>query len=249
MLFSATMPIALLELAYSEILRDPEHIEVGSQSVPPATVSQSVYLVRSDLKTDLLLGLLREEEMESVMVFVRTRRRADLLVKRLQRERMNVTCIHGARTAGRAGESAGQLPAALRASAGRDRCGRSRPTRGGGYPCRELRYPRHGGRLPQPHRPHRAGGGIRRCPHFGEQGGRLRSRQYRAHSGPAASPGSSGRPHGVGASAPDSRTERLALASSTPGATVCPGSSQVSKGRVVPDVASAVPRPGARSGS
>jgi len=100
MLFSATMPIALLELAYSEILRDPEHIEIGSQSVPPATVSQSVYLVPSELKTDLLLGLLREEEMESVMVFVRTRRGADLLAKRLQRERMNVTCIHGARTQG-----------------------------------------------------------------------------------------------------------------------------------------------------
>jgi ATP-dependent RNA helicase RhlE len=98
MLFSATMPIALLELAYEEILRDPEHVEVGSPSVPPATISQSVYLVRSDLKTDLLLELLREEAMESVVVFVRTRRRADMLATRLQRERMKTACIHGDRS-------------------------------------------------------------------------------------------------------------------------------------------------------
>jgi ATP-dependent RNA helicase RhlE len=98
MLFSATMPIALLELAYEEILRDPEHVEVGSQSAPPAAISQSVYLVPSALKTDLLLELLGQETMESVLVFVRTRRRADVLARRLQRERMKVTCIHGDRS-------------------------------------------------------------------------------------------------------------------------------------------------------
>jgi len=98
MLFSATMPIELMELAYEEILRSPKHVEVGSPSVPPATVSQSVYLVPSGLKTDLLLRLLGQETMESVLVFVRTRRRADHLAKRLQRAEMKATCIHGDRT-------------------------------------------------------------------------------------------------------------------------------------------------------
>jgi len=98
MLFSATMPIALLEIAYEEILRNPDHVEIGSQSVPPATISQSVYLVPSDLKTELVLRLLREGAMESVLVFVRTRRRADFLARRLQREDMNATCIHGDRS-------------------------------------------------------------------------------------------------------------------------------------------------------
>jgi len=98
MLFSATMPISLLELAYDEILRSPDHVEVGSPSVPPATVSQSVYLVPSGMKADLLLGLLGQETMESVLVFVRTRRGADLLARRLQREKMNAACIHGDRT-------------------------------------------------------------------------------------------------------------------------------------------------------
>jgi ATP-dependent RNA helicase RhlE len=100
MLFSATMPIALLELAYEEILRDPEHVEVGSQSAPPAAISQSVYLVPSALKTDLLLELLGQETMESVLVFVRTRHRADVLARRLQRERINAACIHGDLTQG-----------------------------------------------------------------------------------------------------------------------------------------------------
>jgi ATP-dependent RNA helicase RhlE len=98
MLFSATMPITLLELAYEEVLRSPDHVEVGSQSVPPAAISQSVYFVPSALKTDLLLELLGRDAMESVLVFVRTRRRADVLARRLQRERMNATCIHGDRS-------------------------------------------------------------------------------------------------------------------------------------------------------
>lgn len=98
MLFSATMPIALLEIAYGEILRSPDHVAVGSQSIPPSAISQSVYLVPSAVKTDLLLELLAQETMESVLVFVRTRRRADMLSRRLQREKMKATCIHGDRS-------------------------------------------------------------------------------------------------------------------------------------------------------
>jgi ATP-dependent RNA helicase RhlE len=55
MLFSATMPISLMEVAYEEILRNPTHVEVGSQSLPPAAISQSVYLVSPARKTELLL--------------------------------------------------------------------------------------------------------------------------------------------------------------------------------------------------
>jgi ATP-dependent RNA helicase RhlE len=98
MLFSATMPIALMELAYDQILRDPEHVEVGSTSAPPATVSQSAYFVPSASKTDLLLDLLGSKAMESVLVFVRTRRRADYLARRLRQENMKTACLHGDRT-------------------------------------------------------------------------------------------------------------------------------------------------------
>jgi len=98
LLLSATMPISLMEVAYEEILRSPTHVEVGSQSVPPSAISQSVYLVPASAKNDLLTELLKDEEMQSVLLFVRTRRRADFLSKRLQREKINATCIHGDRS-------------------------------------------------------------------------------------------------------------------------------------------------------
>lgn len=98
MLFSATMPISLMEVAYDEILRSPEHVQVGSPSVPPATVSQAAYLVPSARKTALLLDLLERKSMESVMVFVRTRRRADSLARRLEQAKMKTACIHGDRS-------------------------------------------------------------------------------------------------------------------------------------------------------
>ena len=98
MLFSATMPIALMEVAYGEILRDPTHVAVGSQSVPPAAISQSVYLVSAARKSELLLELLNREAMERVLVFVRTRRDADRLASRLKREKIVSTCVHGDRT-------------------------------------------------------------------------------------------------------------------------------------------------------
>jgi len=98
MLFSATMPISLMEIAYDEILRNPEHVQVGSPSIPPSTVSQAAYLVPSARKTDLLLDLLERKSMDSVMVFVRTRRRADFLARRLQQAKMKTACLHGDRS-------------------------------------------------------------------------------------------------------------------------------------------------------
>ncbi|MBN1458978.1 MAG: DEAD/DEAH box helicase [Armatimonadetes bacterium] len=98
LLFSATMPIALMEVAYEEILRDPTHVEVGSQSIPPAAISQSVYLVSMTRKTELLLELLRREGMESVLVFVRTRRDAERLATHLKRQQLVAACIHGDRS-------------------------------------------------------------------------------------------------------------------------------------------------------
>ncbi len=98
MLFSATMPIALMEVAYEEILRKPTHVEVGTQSVPPAAISQSVYLVSPARKTELLLALLRREAVQSVLVFVRTRRGAQRLATCLKRDQIDTACVHGDRS-------------------------------------------------------------------------------------------------------------------------------------------------------
>jgi ATP-dependent RNA helicase RhlE len=98
LLFSATMPIPLLELAYREILHRPIHVEIGSPSAPPVTLSQSLYLVPSPEKAPLLLDLLQQRQMESVLVFARTRRRVDSLTRYLQQARVEVTSLHGDRS-------------------------------------------------------------------------------------------------------------------------------------------------------
>ena len=98
LLFSATMPLPLLELAYAEILRDPVHVEIGSPSAPPSTLTQSLYFVSTGEKESVLMELLKQEPAHSVLVFARTRRRADSLAKRLQRAQIAAACIHGDRT-------------------------------------------------------------------------------------------------------------------------------------------------------
>ncbi len=92
------MPIPVLELAYEQVLHDPTHIEVGSPSAPPCQISQSLYLVATDRKSDLLLSLLEQEEMSCVLVFTRTRHRADRLTRSLRGARVQADCIHGDRS-------------------------------------------------------------------------------------------------------------------------------------------------------
>ena len=98
MLFSATMPIPVLELAYQYILTDPTHVEVGSPSAPPSTIAQTLYLVSSAEKPQFLIDLLKHKEMKSVLVFTRTRHRADRLTRQLVKSSVHADCIHGDRS-------------------------------------------------------------------------------------------------------------------------------------------------------
>src|SRR5688572_28932902 len=82
MLFSATMPPAIQALTKS-IQRDPVLVEVGERRNPVATVTQRVYRVAQEQKVDLLMHVLREEESGSVLVFSRTKHRADRIARRL----------------------------------------------------------------------------------------------------------------------------------------------------------------------
>ncbi|MDP2871448.1 MAG: DEAD/DEAH box helicase [Bacillota bacterium] len=100
MLFSATMPDEIMSLV-RRIMSDPLRVEVGQLAMPPATVEQVVYPVAQERKTDLLIYLLRGksgEKMETVLVFCRTKRRAERLAQQLTRARLNVTAIHGDRS-------------------------------------------------------------------------------------------------------------------------------------------------------
>jgi ATP-dependent RNA helicase RhlE len=100
MLFSATMPDEIMALV-RRIMSDPMRVEVGEVAMPPVTVEQVVYPVAQERKTDLLIYLLRGksgEKMEIVLVFCRTKRRAERVAQQLSRARLNVTAIHGDRS-------------------------------------------------------------------------------------------------------------------------------------------------------
>jgi ATP-dependent RNA helicase RhlE len=60
-------------------------------------VEQIVYSVRPDRKVDLLIELMKDPEMDQVLVFTRTKRGADLLYHRLRGAGIGVNVIHGDR--------------------------------------------------------------------------------------------------------------------------------------------------------
>ncbi|UCC16309.1 MAG: DEAD/DEAH box helicase [Dehalococcoidales bacterium] len=82
LLFSATMPASIKKLA-REILRDPVTVQIG-HTAPATTVSHYLYPVRQDLKTSLLTELLYQLESKSVLVFTRTRHRAERINRHLR---------------------------------------------------------------------------------------------------------------------------------------------------------------------
>jgi ATP-dependent RNA helicase RhlE len=93
MLFSATMPPAISALA-RHFQRDPVNIEIG-MARPPEAIEQALYPVPKHLKTELLLAILEQMEVESMLVFTRTKQEADIVTRQLQQAGIAVACIHG----------------------------------------------------------------------------------------------------------------------------------------------------------
>jgi ATP-dependent RNA helicase RhlE len=94
LLFSATMPQDIQDLA-KRVLINPAHVEVTPQATTVEKIDQSVFFVDSKAKTDLLLHILRDRTVSRVLVFTRTKHRADRVVKQLSRERISAEAIHG----------------------------------------------------------------------------------------------------------------------------------------------------------
>ncbi|MGE5250832.1 MAG: DEAD/DEAH box helicase, partial [Bacteroidota bacterium] len=82
MLFSATFPLEVEQLA-SQSLTQPQRISVGL-SRPARTVSHALYPVPAHLKSALLLELLKRTPAESVLIFTRTRHRAQKVERQIK---------------------------------------------------------------------------------------------------------------------------------------------------------------------
>ena len=98
MLFSATFPSEIEQLA-AQTLHDPQRITLGL-SRPVHTVTHALYPVPQHLKTAILLELLRRTSTESVLIFTRTKHRAERLSKQIAVAGYKVTSLHSNRTQG-----------------------------------------------------------------------------------------------------------------------------------------------------
>jgi ATP-dependent RNA helicase RhlE len=98
MLFSATFPPEVEQLA-SHSLKNPQRITMGL-SRPAYTVTHALYPVPQHLKGALLIELLKRTDTTSVLIFTRTRHRAQKLERQINQAGYNVTSLHSDRTQG-----------------------------------------------------------------------------------------------------------------------------------------------------
>ena len=92
--FSATMPTEIQKLA-DTILSNPMKVEVAPVSSTANTIKQCVYMVDGKDKKKLLAHLLKDQTIETVLVFTRTKHGADKVVKDLVALGIDSEAIHG----------------------------------------------------------------------------------------------------------------------------------------------------------
>jgi len=95
-LFSATLQ-PIIALAREVTRGDAVRVEV-EKTATPDTISHALYPVPEHLKFQLLKRLLDDEQMDSVLIFARTKHRADRIVRDLQRAKIQAAVIHGNRS-------------------------------------------------------------------------------------------------------------------------------------------------------
>jgi ATP-dependent RNA helicase RhlE len=96
MLFSATLPADLKALARASV-KDPVQVMVAKPATTVEGVTQALHHTTHDNKTNLLVSLLKQDN-ESVLVFTRTKHRADRLGRALTSAGHAVAVIHGNRS-------------------------------------------------------------------------------------------------------------------------------------------------------
>jgi ATP-dependent RNA helicase RhlE len=96
LLFSATIQSSVKHLVQTHV-RDAVRIDVGDTSKPIEKIELHLYEVEQDRKLGLLQLMLAQEQ-GSFLVFARTKHGADKLAKKLAREGLKTTAIHGNRS-------------------------------------------------------------------------------------------------------------------------------------------------------
>mgnify|MGYP001199638947 FL=1 len=92
--FSATMPDVLVSIMNS-LLKNPVKISVTPKSSTVSAIEQKVYFVEKKEKSQLLISILQQSDVQSVLVFSRTKHNADKIVKVLSKAGIGSQAIHG----------------------------------------------------------------------------------------------------------------------------------------------------------
>ena len=94
MLFSATLDDRILDVA-SRHTDDPVSIATAPPKARPVSIDHAFLPTVHEEKTDLLIDLLEAEERDLAVVFVRTKRGAARIAKRLAKRGLRTTALHG----------------------------------------------------------------------------------------------------------------------------------------------------------
>ncbi|NOR87421.1 MAG: DEAD/DEAH box helicase [Bacteroidales bacterium] len=92
--FSATMPPDIISLSH-KILGNPEKVTINPKQTTAEKVTHSLYYVSKKSKTKLLIHLLQTEDIDSILVFSRTKHGSDRIVRLLGKAGIKAAAIHG----------------------------------------------------------------------------------------------------------------------------------------------------------
>jgi ATP-dependent RNA helicase DeaD len=94
LLLSATLPPPILRLAH-RYMQDPERLNLSDAGITVETIEQHYFTVDQEQKFDLLCLLLERERPQQAIIFCRTKRRTELVFRKLSRLLRYVGSIHG----------------------------------------------------------------------------------------------------------------------------------------------------------
>ena len=92
--FSATMPKNIVELS-RKILTNPAKVEVSPVSSTAETIQQYLYYTNKSSKKDLLFHILKDQNIDQVLLFSRTKHGADKIARNLKKQKISTAAIHG----------------------------------------------------------------------------------------------------------------------------------------------------------
>lgn len=97
LMFSATLSKEIEALTH-EFQRSPKLVQIGRRANPAITVTQFVFEVPRHLKPALLLHLLRDPQMDMVLVFSRMKHGADRIARQLEQRGIRTATLHSNRS-------------------------------------------------------------------------------------------------------------------------------------------------------